>query len=187
MGWTGKLPSELKGGLKFYGIPRALVFVFSIMVLGASMNSSKAQDVWFPWLDHLSQIQSQWTTTQGEAFSVWNNITRFQDFKEYERQMNEILSLVDSMEKQRVIDKTKYAQTYQTFFEISDEYVFAMRHTISQLELVLGKLKEKSENLESYSLREYQRDLNQYDKLLTAYRAIGKRMNDTFKKAQSDN
>ncbi len=185
MGWASQLPSELRGNIGFYGIPRVLIVVLFAIVLGASMNSARSQDVWFPWLDHVQKIQSQWTATQEEAFGIWNNITRFQNFKEYERQLSEVLVIVDSMDKQRVIDKSRYAQTYQTFFEISDEYVLAMRRTITQLELVLGKLKEKSESLDAYSLHQYQQDLERYNELLKGYRTIGQKMNVAFQKIQA--
>jgi len=146
-----------------------------------------AQDVWFPWLDHIQRIQSLWTETQEKAFGIWNNVSQFQDFAQYERQISEVLSLVAIMEKQRLVDKRQFGDSYPTFFELSGEYVQAMKLTITQLELILRKLKQKSQNLDSYALASYQKDLEHYDYLLTNYRNVGREMNMAFQKIQLSN
>jgi Zn-dependent M32 family carboxypeptidase len=142
----------------------------------------RAQEVWFPWLDHVQKIQSAWTETQEEIFSIWNNISKAQDFGEHESRLNKVLKLIDNMQQQQMKDKTSYSRKYQVFFKLSDQYIKAMRDVVYQLKTIVKRLKEKSKNVDAYSLKQYQKDLDQYNELLQTYRILGKKMNDEFRK-----
>jgi Zn-dependent M32 family carboxypeptidase len=154
----------------------------ALILLALTSKGIRAQEVWFPWLDHVSRIQSEWTQTQKEAFSIWNNISKFQDFGEYESRINEVLKLIENMQQQQAEDKSKYSRKYPRFFQLSDQYIKAMKDVVNQLKMILKRLKEKSENLNAYSLKQYQKDLERYDELLQTYRTLGKKMNDEFGK-----
>ncbi len=143
-----------------------------------------AQEVWFPWLDYVPRIQSEWTETQQDAFSIWNNITRFQDFEGYEKKIDRMLAEIDSMQREHAKDKTTYSKKYPRFFDLSWEYIESMRKVVYQLKSVLKRLKEKSKDLDVYSWDQYQKDLQLYDELLRAYRAIGQQMNEEFARIQ---
>jgi Zn-dependent M32 family carboxypeptidase len=138
--------------------------------------------VWFPWLDHVPKIQSEWTKTQEEAFSIWNNISKFQNFGQYVSRLNRVLKLIDNMQRQQTKDKTSYSTEYPVFFKLSDQYIKAMKDVIYQLKTIVERLKVKSENLDAYSWDQYQKDLQRYNELLQAYRILGKKMNDEFGK-----
>ena len=108
MGWASKLPPAVILGREACYMKKIFLFVISITLMGVIMDDLEAREVWFPWLDHVPRIQSQWTKTQNEAFGIWNNITQFQNFGLYEEQISEVLVLINSMERQKAIDEKKY-------------------------------------------------------------------------------
>ena len=132
----------------------------------------------------MPRIQSEWTETQEDAFSIWNNITGFQDFEGYEKRIDRVLAAIDDMQRQHAKDKTMYSKRYPRFFDLSWKYIESMRKVVYQLKSVLRKLKEKSKDLYAYSLYQYQKDLQLYDELLRSYLERGQQMNEEFARIQ---
>lgn len=161
-----------------------LSYLSALTMVVFSSGGLMAQEVWFSWLDNVPRIQSEWTETQEDAFSIWNNITRFQDFEGYEKRIDRVLAAIDGMQRQHDKDKTTYSKMYPRFFELSWEYIESMRKVVYQLKEVLKRLKEKSKNVDVYSWGQYQKDLQLYNELLRAYRAIGHHMNEEFARIQ---
>ncbi|HEC15376.1 MAG TPA: hypothetical protein ENI99_02195 [Sedimenticola sp.] len=187
MGWASKLSPEAFLVHKYVYRGKISLFVIFITLMAVVMDELEAQEVWFPWLDHVLPIQTQWTKTQDEAFDIWNNITQFQNFGQYENEIREVVILINNMEKQKAIDEEKYLAKYPAFFRLSDEYILVLKSVVTQLQHVLKKLKEKSKNLEAYSWSQYQQDLDHYNQLLSSYRNIGQKMNSEFGRIQSMN
>lgn len=187
MGWSSKLSPTVILGYTIHCRKNFFLLIIVIAHTAAGIDDLKAQEVWFPWLEHVPEIQSRWTKTQDEAFSIWNNVTRFQDFGLYEKEIGKIVVLINKMEEQKDIDGRRYSTKYPVFFKFSDNYIDAMKSAVTQLQYVLLKLKEKSKNTKVYSWAQYQEDLSRYNQLLTSYRAIGQKMNEEFGRIQSAN
>ncbi len=137
----------------------------------------------FNWLDYISEIQEKWIKIEEEAFSIWNNITQFQDFESLHDKTS---ALNVSVHEMRIIhdeELERYSKQYPNFFELSSSYLTSLEKTIQQLEHILDRLNDKSKNI-SYTWREYKNDIKQYKRSVNDYHNNGKKMNTEYSRLQ---
>jgi hypothetical protein len=137
----------------------------------------------FNWLDHISKIQEEWIKIEKETFSIWNNITRFQDFESLHDKTNALNVSIHEMRKIHDEELERYSKQYPNFFELSSSYLTSLEKTIQQLEHILDRLNDKSKNI-SYTWREYKNDIKQYNRLVNDYHNNGNKMNTEYSRLQ---
>lgn len=156
-----------------------LVSVLLFLFVG---SNTLGQEVWFNWFDHISRIQKEWISIEDETFSLWNNLTRFQDFGGLRDKTNSLVNSIRIMRKVHDKDMKAYGDRYPELFSLSSQYLSVLEQTISQLEHILSELYKKSQDLFQYSWKEYQDDTNSYNTLVETYHKLGNEMNLVFQK-----
>lgn len=160
-------------------------YLYGIGILIILLSSqSIGQTVWFDWLDHIKKVQDEWINIETETFSIWNNLTRFQDFGKLRDRTTSLWNSVRIMEKVHDRDKQKYGIQYKEFFSLSSKYLSALEQTVLQLEHILSELYKKSQNAFYYSWEEYQKDINAYNALVDNYHNLGNEMNLAFNRVK---
>ncbi len=137
----------------------------------------------FNWLDHISKIQEEWIKIEKETFSIWNNITRFQDFESLHDKTSALNVSIHEMQIIHDEELERYSKQYHNLFELSSCYLNSLEKTIQQLEHILDRLNDKSKNI-SYTWREYKNDIKQYNRLVNDYHNNGKKMNTEYSRLQ---
>jgi hypothetical protein len=156
--------------------------IISILIFISTYSYS--QEIRFEWLNHINNIQEEWISLEKETFSIWNNISRFQDFKGLENRAKSLNVSIKKMQQVHGKDKEKYGRKYPDFFRLSSQYIISLEETITDLEIILGRLNDKTKDPNSYSWEEYSNDIDDYKKSVESYQGFGGQMNAEFKKLQ---
>ena len=159
----------------------SLIFI-PILIFISSYSYS--QEIWFEWLNHINNFQEEWISLEKETFSIWNNISRFQNFNALENRAKSLNVSIKKMQQIHDKDKKKYGRKYPDFFRLSSQYIISLERTITDLEIILGRLNDKTKDPNSYSWEEYSNDIDDYNKSVESYHGFGGQMNAEFKKIQ---
>ena len=153
-----------------------------IFILASIFSNSYigAKEILFNWLGHISEIQEEWIRVEKEAFSIWNNITRFQDFESLRGKISELNVSIHKMREVHDRDLGRYSKQYPEFFELSSNYLTSLEKAVLQLEHILDRLNDKTKDINSYQWQEYKNDINKYNKLVDDYHSNGDKMNKAY-------
>lgn len=156
--------------------------IIPILILFNSYSYS--QEIWFEWLNHINNIQEEWILIEKETFSIWNNISRFQNFNALANRTKSLVVSVKKMRQAHGKDMVKYGKKYPDFFMLSSQYITSLECSITNLKVILGRLNDKTKDVNSYSWENYSIDIENYNKSVESYHRFGNKMNAEFKKIQ---
>jgi len=161
-------------------IKTLLTLIIPIIILFNSYSYS--QEIWFEWLNHINNIQEEWILIEKETFSIWNNISRFQNFNAFANRTKSLIVSVKKMRQVHDMDKAKYGNKYPDFFMLSSQYINSLDGIVTNLKLILGRLNDKTKDINTYSWEDYSIDIKNYNKSVESYHRFGDMMNAEFKK-----
>lgn len=131
-----------------------------------------------PWPDPMGVL------IEKETFSIWNNISRFQNFNALATRTKSLVVSVKKMRQAHDKDKEKYGKKYPDFFMLSSQYINSLESSITNLKVILGRLNDKTKDVNSYLWGNYSSDIENYNKSVESYHRFGNKMNAEFKKIQ---